>query len=93
VPLHLTKVAVGCASLEALQNRIARRVSGNLVGSARMRQRAEELPAAHSTDRQAPHHRPVQILRLETAATAARHRLFARLVLSYPGGPIRLALP
>src|SRR5512139_1843269 len=31
VPLHLTKVAVGCASLEALQNRIARRVSGEVV--------------------------------------------------------------
>ncbi len=29
--LHLTKVAVGCASLEALQNRIARRVSDGLV--------------------------------------------------------------
>jgi hypothetical protein len=45
VPLHLTKVAVGCASLEALQNRIARRVSGNLVRvPTRMRpKRAEEL--------------------------------------------------
>jgi hypothetical protein len=31
VPLHLTKVAVGCASVEALQNRIARRVSGEVV--------------------------------------------------------------
>jgi hypothetical protein len=32
VPLHLTKVAVGCASVEALQNRIARRVTaGNEV--------------------------------------------------------------
>ena len=29
--LHLTKVAVGCASLEALQNRIARRVSSEVV--------------------------------------------------------------
>jgi hypothetical protein len=29
--LHLTKVAVGCASVEALQNRIARRVSGDVV--------------------------------------------------------------
>lgn len=29
--LHLTKVAVGCASLEALQNRIARRVSDGIV--------------------------------------------------------------
>lgn len=31
VPLHLTKVAVGCASVDALQNRIARRVSGEIV--------------------------------------------------------------
>ena len=31
MPLHLTKVAVGCASVEALQNRIARRVSGEVV--------------------------------------------------------------
>ena len=31
MPLHLTKVAVGCASVEALQNRIARRVSGGVV--------------------------------------------------------------
>ena len=29
--LHLTKVAVGCASLEALQNRIARRASNGVV--------------------------------------------------------------
>ena len=45
MPLHLTKVAVGCASLEALQNQIARRVSGNLVRvPTRMRpKRAEEL--------------------------------------------------
>ena len=45
MPLHLTKVAVGCASLEALQNRIARRVSGNQVRvPTRMRpKRAEEL--------------------------------------------------
>jgi len=45
VPLHLTKVAVGCARLEALQNRIARRVSGNLVRvPTRMRpKRAGEL--------------------------------------------------
>jgi hypothetical protein len=45
VPLHLTKVAVGCASLEALQNRIARRVSDNVVRvPTRMRpKRAEEL--------------------------------------------------
>jgi len=27
----LTKVAVGCASLEALQNRIARRISGGRI--------------------------------------------------------------
>lgn len=32
MPLHLTKVAVGCASVAALQNRIARRVTlGNEV--------------------------------------------------------------
>ncbi len=38
MPLHLTKVAVGCASLEALQNRVARRVSGGVVRvSTRMR--------------------------------------------------------
>jgi hypothetical protein len=45
VPLHLTKVAVGCASLEALQNRIARRVAGDVVRvPTRMRpKRAEEL--------------------------------------------------
>ena len=29
--LHLTKVAVGCASIEALQNRIARRVTNDEV--------------------------------------------------------------
>ena len=29
--LHLTKVAVGCSSLEALQNRIARRISNDVV--------------------------------------------------------------
>jgi hypothetical protein len=41
----LTKVAVGCASLEALQNRIARRASGDLVRiPTRMRpKRMEEL--------------------------------------------------
>ena len=45
VPLHLTKVAVGCVSLEALQNRIARRVSGEVVRvPTRMRpKRMEEL--------------------------------------------------
>jgi len=31
VTLHLTKVAVGCASVEALQNRIARRVTRDEV--------------------------------------------------------------
>jgi hypothetical protein len=43
--LHLTKVAVGCASLEALQNRIARRISGGVVRvPTRMRpKRADEL--------------------------------------------------
>lgn len=43
--LHLTKVAVGCASLEALQNRVARRVSGDVVRiPTRMRpKRMEEL--------------------------------------------------
>jgi len=43
--LHLTKVAVGCASLEALQNRIARRVSGGVVRvPTRMRpKRMDEL--------------------------------------------------
>lgn len=45
MPLHLTKVAVGCASLDALQNRIARRASNGLVRvPTRMRpKRAEEL--------------------------------------------------
>ena len=43
--LHLTKVAVGCASLEALQNRIARRVSnGEVRVPTRMRpKRMDEL--------------------------------------------------
>lgn len=43
--LHLTKVAVGCASIEALQNRIARRVTkGELRVATRMRpKRADEL--------------------------------------------------
>ena len=44
--LHLTKVAVGCASLEALRNRIARRVtqSGEVRVPTRMRpKRADEL--------------------------------------------------
>ena len=45
MPLHLTKVAVDCASLEALQNRIARRVSNDVVRvPTRMRpKRADEL--------------------------------------------------
>lgn len=46
MPLHLTKVAVGCASIEALRNRIARRVtqSGEVRVATRMRpRRAEEL--------------------------------------------------
>ena len=43
--LHLTKVAVGCASLEALQNRIARRISDGVIRvPTRMRpKRMEEL--------------------------------------------------
>jgi hypothetical protein len=43
--LHLTKVAFGCASLEALQNRIARRATrGELRVPTRMRpKRADEL--------------------------------------------------
>lgn len=43
--LHLTKVAVGCASLDALQNRVARRVSAGVVRvPTRMRpKRMEEL--------------------------------------------------
>ncbi|WP_294124277.1 DUF1489 domain-containing protein [Sphingomonas sp.] len=47
--LHLTKVAVGCASLEALQNRIARRVSDGVVRvPTRMRpKRADELVGGH----------------------------------------------
>ena len=46
MPLHLTKVAVGCASLEALRNRIARRVtqSSEVRVPTRMRpKRAAEL--------------------------------------------------
>jgi len=43
--LHLTKTAVGCASIEALQNRIARRVSrGEVRVPTRMRpKRGAEL--------------------------------------------------
>jgi hypothetical protein len=49
VPLHLSKVAVGCASLEALQNRIARRISDGIVRvPTRMRpKRADELVGGH----------------------------------------------
>lgn len=46
MPLHLTKVAVGCASVEALTNRIARRVTvaGEVRVPTRMRpRRADEL--------------------------------------------------
>jgi len=43
--LHLTKTAVGCASIEALQNRVARRASrGEVRVPTRMRpKRADEL--------------------------------------------------
>ena len=43
--LHLTKTAVGCASIEALQNRVARRISrGEVRVPTRMRpKRAAEL--------------------------------------------------
>jgi len=34
MPLHLTKVAVGCASVEALENRLARRVT--MAGEVRV---------------------------------------------------------
>lgn len=47
MPLGLTKVAVGCASVEALANRIARRVTqdGEVRVPTRMRpRRAAELP-------------------------------------------------
>ncbi|MGI8931964.1 MAG: DUF1489 family protein [Sphingomicrobium sp.] len=38
MPLHLTKVAVGCASIEALENRLARRtVKGEVKVPTRMR--------------------------------------------------------
>jgi hypothetical protein len=45
VPLHLTKVAVGCASIQALENRIARRAGkGEVRVPTRMRpKRMEEL--------------------------------------------------
>jgi hypothetical protein len=43
--LHLTKVAVGCASIEALQNRVARRaIRGEVRVATRMRpKRADDL--------------------------------------------------
>ena len=31
MPLHLTKVAVGCASVQALENRLARRAHGGII--------------------------------------------------------------
>jgi hypothetical protein len=31
MPLHLTKVAVGCASVQALENRLARRAHGGVI--------------------------------------------------------------
>ena len=39
MPLHLTKVAVGCASIEALENRLARRATtaGEIKVPTRMR--------------------------------------------------------
>ena len=46
MPLHLTKVAVGCATVEALRNRVARRVTtaGEVRVATRMRpRRADEL--------------------------------------------------
>jgi hypothetical protein len=43
MPLHLTKVAVGCASVEALQNRIARRVSGGDVVRVPTRMRPKRM--------------------------------------------------
>ena len=47
--LHLTKTAVGCASIEALENRIARRASGGEVKvPTRMRpKRMAELIGGH----------------------------------------------
>lgn len=41
--LHLTKVAVGCASLEALQNRIARRVTADGVVRVPTRMRPKRM--------------------------------------------------
>ena len=48
--LHLTKTAVGCASIEALENRIARRVTqqGEVRVPTRMRpKRMDELIGGH----------------------------------------------
>ena len=50
VPLHLTKVAVGCASIEALENRLARRATtaGEVKVPTRMRpKRMAELVGGH----------------------------------------------
>ena len=50
MPLHLTKVAVGCASVEALTNRLARRetVGGEVRVPTRMRpKRMAELVGGH----------------------------------------------
>ena len=50
MPLHLTKVAVGCASIEALENRLARRVTaaGEVKVPTRMRpKRMAELLGGH----------------------------------------------
>jgi hypothetical protein len=43
VPLHLTKVAVGCASIEALQNRLARRSHGGEI-KVPTRMRPKRMP-------------------------------------------------
>jgi hypothetical protein len=63
----LTKVAVGCASLEALQNRIARRISGGVVRvPTRMRpKRATSWWRLAPLDREASMIARQQILRLD----------------------------
>jgi len=43
VPLHLTKVAVGCASIEALEKRIARRVTVDGVVRVPTRMRPKRM--------------------------------------------------
>ena len=67
--LHLTKVAFGCASLEALEQRVARGPAmGEMRVATRMRpKRADELIGGIAPlDRQAPDRRPaVEILRFE----------------------------